>query len=137
MNNANLIGRLTRDPELTYTPTEKAVTKFSLAIDREYRDAQGQRGVDYIRIMVWGKAAENCSKCLIKGSLVAVEGAIKVSQYQKDGRKITSVEIVARRVQFLDRQKKVEDFTTPQAVAAVAGEDYVYNEDDFSDLPPF
>lgn len=98
MNKVLLIGRLTRDPELRYTSgDQKAVCKFTLAVNRPGRDA----GADFIRIQVWERSAENCEKYLRKGSMVGIEGRITTSQYEKDGKKLTLTEVRADRVDFL------------------------------------
>ena len=107
MNNVVLVGRLTRDPELKYIPgSGTAVTNFAIAVDREFTGKDGKKEVDFIDIQVWGKSAENCANYIGKGSLVAIQGSIRVDSYQdQDGnnRKITRVN--ANRVQFLDSKK--------------------------------
>ncbi len=103
LNNVNLIGRLTKDPELKYTQNGKAVTTFTLAVNRSYTNAQGEREADFIPIVAWGKIAENCATYLGKGSLVAVEGRIQVRTYEaKDGGRRWVTEIVSAAVYFLD-----------------------------------
>lgn len=107
LNNVNLIGRLTKDPELKYTQNGKAVTTFTLAVNRGYTNAQGEREADFIPIVAWGKIAENCATYLGKGSLVAVEGRIQVRTYEaKDGGRRWVTEIVSAAVHFLDGKNK-------------------------------
>ena len=107
MNNVVLVGRLTRDPELKYIPgSGTAVTNFAIAVDREFTGKDGKKEVDFIDIQVWGKSAENCANYIGKGSLVAIQGSIRVDSYQDqegNNRKITRVN--ANRVQFLDSKK--------------------------------
>ena len=107
MNNVVLVGRLTREPELKYIAgSGTAVTNFAIAVDREFTGKDGKKEVDFIDIQVWGKSAENCANYIGKGSLVAIQGSIRVDSYQdQDGnnRKITRVN--ANRVQFLDSKK--------------------------------
>ena len=107
MNNVVLVGRLTRDVELKYIQgSGTAVTNFAIAVDREFTGKDGKKETDFVDIQVWGKSAENCANYIGKGSLVAIQGSIRVDSYQdQDGnnRKITRVN--ANRVQFLDNKK--------------------------------
>ena len=103
MNKAFLIGRLTRDPELRYSSSNAAIANFSIAIDRQYTNNQGQRETDFINIVAFQKQAENIKKYVGKGSLVAVDGRIQTRNYEdKDGKRVYVTEVVADRVQFLD-----------------------------------
>ena len=107
MNNVVLVGRLTRDPELKYiTGNGTAVANFAIAVDREFSGKDGKKETDFIDIQVWGKSAENCANYIGKGSLVAIQGSIRVDSYQDqegNNRKMTRVN--ANRVQFLDSKK--------------------------------
>ena len=111
MNNVVLVGRLTRDPELRYIPgTGTPVATFSIAVDREFTNKEGQREADFINIEVWNKAAENCANYLSKGSLVGVQGSIRVDSYQNQaGEKRNATKIRANRVQFLDSKNKSDN----------------------------
>ncbi len=103
MNKVMLIGRLTRDPELRYTPSNIATVSFSLAVNRQFTNQSGVRETDFINVIVWRKQAENVKKYVTKGSLVAVEGRIQTRTYDdKDGKKVYVTEIVADSVQFLE-----------------------------------
>lgn len=107
LNRVVLIGRLTRDPELRYTPSGAAVATFSLAVDRRFANAQGERETDFIRIVVWRKLAEICSSQLNKGRLVAVDGRLQVRSYDgQDGQRKSISEVVAEDVRFLDWPSK-------------------------------
>ncbi len=107
LNRVILIGRLTRDPELRYTPSGAAVASFSLAVDRRFTNAQGEREADFIRIVAWRKLAEICSNQLGKGRLVAVDGRLQVRNYDgQDGQRRTVSEVVAEDVRFLDWPNK-------------------------------
>lgn len=102
MNKAILIGRLTRDPELKTTGSGVNVCTFSLAIDRTFKDANGEKQTDFLNIVCWRVLADLCSKHLRKGSQCAVTGSIQVRNYEdKDGNKRTATEIVADGVEFL------------------------------------
>lgn len=104
MNHVILIGRLTRDPELRYTPNGVAVANFTLAVDRPYTNREGEREADFIPIVVWQKLAETCANHLHKGRLVAVDGRLQIRSYDtQDGQRRRVAEVVAANVQFLDR----------------------------------
>lgn len=107
MNHIVLIGRLTRDPELRYTPNGVAVANFDLAVDRPTTNQQGERETDFIRIVVWQKQAEHCANYLKKGRLVGVEGRLQIRNYEtQDGQKRRVAEVIANFVQFLDRNRE-------------------------------
>ncbi|MBS3975968.1 MAG: single-stranded DNA-binding protein [Syntrophomonadaceae bacterium] len=107
LNKVILIGRLTRDPELRYTPNGVAVATFSLAVDRSFVNQQGQREADFIRVKVWRKLAEVVANNLGKGRLVAVEGRLEVRSYDaQDGTKRYETNVVADEVRFLDWPKE-------------------------------
>ena len=104
MNKVVLVGRLTRDPELKFTPGNgTAVTTISLAVDK-YNASTGQREADFISVTIWGKQAENTANYTSKGSLIAISGRIQTRSYDaKDGTKRYVTEVVANEVQFLGR----------------------------------
>lgn len=102
LNHVILIGRLTKDPELKYTPSGTAVASFTLAVDRFRKNADGEKEADFIPIIAWQKQAENCAEYLRKGSLAAVDGRINVRSYEdKEGKKRWVTEVVAEAVKFL------------------------------------
>lgn len=104
MNEVVLIGRLARDPEIRYTNTQMAVCTFTLAVDRPFsRNRQeGSQTADFIRITVFDRQAENCSKYLSKGRQAAVQGRIQTGSYvNKEGRTVYTTDVVANRVEFL------------------------------------
>ncbi|MBO8168644.1 MAG: single-stranded DNA-binding protein [Thermoanaerobacteraceae bacterium] len=113
LNRVILIGRLTHDPELRYTASGVAVANFSIAVERPYTNAQGEREADFIRIVAWRKLAEVCANNLGKGRLVAIEGRIQVRSYEnQEGERRHITEVVADDVRFLDwpkEQGKVAD----------------------------
>ena len=102
MNSVVLIGRLTRDPELSYTPnTQTAVAHFSIAVDRPRRNGE-DAGADFIRITVFGKQAETCDRYLNKGRQVAVLGRIQTGSYKnREGVTVYTTDVIADRVEFL------------------------------------
>ena len=107
MNSVQLIGRLTRDPDVRYTSgSQMAVATFVLAIDRPTRQGE-EKKADFPRITVFGKQAETCEKYLVKGRKVAVEGRIQTGSYQnKDGNTVYTTDVVANRVEFLEWGEK-------------------------------
>lgn len=103
MNRIVLIGRLVADPNLRFTPNGVPVAGFTLAVDRPFRNQQGERDTDFIDIVAWRKLAELCSNHLSKGRMVAVEGRLQIRSYEdKDGVKRKAAEVIADNVQFLD-----------------------------------
>lgn len=107
LNRVILIGRLTKDPELRYTPTGVAVTTFTLAVDRNFTNQQGQREADFINIVTWRGLAENVANYLKKGRLAAVDGKIQTRSYDNnEGKKVYVTEVVAENVRFLESGNK-------------------------------
>lgn len=122
MNKVVLIGRATRDPELRYTSTNIPNTRFTLAVNRNFQNQNGETEADFINIVVWRKQAENVKKYVTKGSLVAVEGRIQTGSYEKDGQRIYTTDVVADSVQFLEsksqsQNRMSEENVTPQDFA--------------------
>lgn len=125
------IGRLTRDPELRYTPSGRAVCRFGLAINRSFKNQDGTSVEDtlFINISVWGKQAEHCSQYLKKGRRIAVNGELRANNWvDREGNKRVSFEINARTVQFLDSLKDLD---------AAAGDEYsrggAFNEEELGE----
>lgn len=108
INKVVLIGRLTKDPELRYTQSGIAVTRFTLAVDRGFKNQDGEKQADFIPITVWRGAAESCAKYLAKGRLVAVSGRIQTGSYEKDGQRHYTTDVVADEVRFLEWGNKQE-----------------------------
>lgn len=111
LNNVALIGRLTRDPELRYIPNSGTpVSTFTLAVDKglsrekkQEMESKNQPTADFIRIVVWGKQAENCANFLNKGKLVGIQGRIQTGSYDdKDGKRVFTTDVVANNVEFLE-----------------------------------
>jgi single-strand DNA-binding protein len=104
MNSVELIGRLTRDPDVRYTSgSQTAVATFTIAIDRPQRQDSGEKQTDFPRITVFGRQAETCEKYLKKGRLVAIQGRLQTGSYQnKNGDTVYTTDVVANRVEFID-----------------------------------
>lgn len=107
MNKAILIGRLARDPEVRYTQSGKAVTSFTLAVDRRVRkDADAQQTADFIPVVAWNNLAEACGNYLNKGDRAGVEGRMQVRTYEaQDGSKRYVTEVIAENVEFLGTKR--------------------------------
>lgn len=117
MNKVFLIGNLTKDPEMRSTQSGVAVCNFTIAVNRRFKNANGQQETDYLNIIVWRQLAELCSKYLAKGRKVAVTGSIQTRTYEaKDGSKRTAWDIVADEVEFLTTQN--QQSSTPSAPGA-------------------
>lgn len=103
MNRVVLVGRLTREPELKYTPSGVAVCTFTLAVNRPFKNQNGDQEADFINIVVWRKPAENAANYLKKGSLAGVDGQVRTRNYEgQDGKRVYVTEVVAESVQFLE-----------------------------------
>lgn len=106
MNRAVLVGRLTRDPDLRYTPNGVAVANFNLAVNRPFKDQNGESQADFINCVAWRKQAENLANFMKKGSQIGIDGRIQTRSYEdKDGKMVYVTEVVADSIQFLDSRK--------------------------------
>lgn len=108
LNKVMLIGNLTRDPELRYVPNGTAVANFSVAVNRTYKDSNGEKKQEtsFVRIVVWGKRAEVCGEYLTKGKPVFIEGRLKSRTWEDQaGNKKSALDVVADNVQFLAHKK--------------------------------
>ena len=107
INNVVLVGRLVRDVDLRQTSTGKVMTYFTLAVNRNFKNEQGEQAADFIGCVAYGKTAENMARFLSKGSLIAVEGRISTRNYQaKDGKTVYVTEVVANSITFLESKKQ-------------------------------
>ncbi|MGG2842301.1 single-stranded DNA-binding protein [Listeria monocytogenes] len=114
MNRVILVGRLTKDPDLRYTPAGAAVATFTLAVNRTFTNQQGEREADFINCVVWRKPAENVANFLKKGSLTGVDGRVQTRNYEgNDGKRVYVTEIVAESVQFLEPKQNAVEGSTP------------------------
>lgn len=124
MNNAILIGRMTKDPEVRYSDSGKVVCRFSVAVDRG-KDKNGEDlGADFPGVVCFGKTAENCGKYLSKGLLVGVQGRIHTGKYEKDGKTVYTTDIYADRVEFLEwGDKEAKSQEAPEGFSRLDDED--------------
>ncbi|MER2005861.1 MAG: single-stranded DNA-binding protein [Psychrobacillus sp.] len=110
INRVVMVGRLTKDVELRYTPSGVAMARFTLAVNRTFSNQQGEREADFISVVVWRKQAENSANYLKKGSLAGVEGRIQTGSYEgQDGKRVFTTDVVADSVQFLEPRSSSEN----------------------------
>ncbi|KPH76089.1 single-stranded DNA-binding protein [Oceanobacillus caeni] len=103
LNRTVLVGRLTRDPDLRYTPTGVAVANFTLAVNRPFANQQGNREADFINCVAWRKPAENLANYMKKGSQIGIDGRIQTRTYEgQDGKTVYVTEVLAESIQFLE-----------------------------------
>lgn len=103
MNKIVLIGRLTRDPDLKYTTNGNAVSRMTIAVDRNYKDAEGNNVVDFIPIIAWKKLAEIVAEHMKKGKLIAVHGSLQIRSYDDKGETKYIAEVIADDIRFLEK----------------------------------
>ncbi|RSD27075.1 single-stranded DNA-binding protein [Mesobacillus subterraneus] len=102
INQVTLVGRLTKDPDLRWTPDGKAVSNITLAVNRHYKNASGEIDADFVHCILWGKTAENTSNYCKKGSVLGVTGRIQTRHYDnQEGKRVYVTEVVAEGVRFL------------------------------------
>ena len=110
MNKVYLIGNLTRDPEISTTPSGISICRMSIAVGRRFANAEGSRETDFFNITAWRGTADNCGKFLKKGNKIAVSGSIQTRTYDRqDGTKGFSIDIVADEVEFLSSRNDAAD----------------------------
>jgi single-strand DNA-binding protein len=147
LNKCMIIGNLGRDPEMRYTPSGQAVTQFTVAVNRNYKDQQGERQeeTEWFRVVAWGQQAEFAAEYLRKGAKVYVEGRIQTRQWEgQDGQKRYTTELVANTIQNLERRQRDEGDggsqlpPEPRQRPAAAGQRPAAEqspEPDYDDLP--
>ena len=122
LNNVVLVGRMTKDAELRYTPNNQAVATFSLAVNRNFKSQNGEREADFINCVIWRQQAENLANWAKKGALIGITGRIQTRSYEnQQGQRVYVTEIVAENFQLLESRKDRE-----------AGQSQGYSQPDFS-----
>lgn len=130
LNSVNLMGRLTKDPELRFTQNQTAVATFTLAVDRDYQSGGSERQVDFVEVVSWRKTAEFVSKYFHKGQMMALHGSLQSRKWQdKYGNNRVSWEVIADRVSFCGDQKAENN------AAIYNGQGVNVSADTFEDLP--
>ncbi|GEL76340.1 single-stranded DNA-binding protein [Tenuibacillus multivorans] len=119
LNRVVLVGRLTKDPDLRYTPNGVAVANFTVAVNRPFSNQQGEREADFINCVIWRRPAENLANYMKKGSMVGVDGRIQTRNFEgQDGRRVFMTEVVADSVQFLESKGSSQSGQSAQRSAA-------------------
>lgn len=133
MNSVQLVGRLTRDPEVRYTTeTQTAVANLTVAIDRPVRK-NGEKQTDFPRVTVFGKQAENCEKFCKKGMLIGVNGRLQTGSYtNKEGQTVYTTDVLAERVEFLEFADKKQQKTS--AGSEMFSDEDQITEEEFADF---
>ena len=135
LNKIFIMGRLTRDPELRRTQNGTAVASFALAVDRDFKNADGTKDTDFIDIVAWRGTAEFASKYFTKGRMAVVEGRLQMRDWQdKNGNNRTAVEVVANNMYFGDSWKDTDAKVTFPRTGGNS-QSVEMDEDDMSDLP--
>lgn len=104
MNSVNLVGRLTKAPE-DRSKGDTKITVFTLAVNRAFTNSEGKREADFVQIKTFKRLAENCLKYLDKGSLVGIDASIRTGSFQKDGKTVYTMEVIADNVRFYEGKK--------------------------------
>ena len=114
-NHITILGRVTKQVDVRYTPSQKVVCSFTLAVDRPFLNQEGKREADFIPVVVWGKAAELCGNSLAKGHRILVEGRLQIRNFHaKDGTKHWVTEVIASNVEFIERKSEAQPKTMAQ-----------------------
>ena len=115
INNVVLVGRMTRDAELRYTPQNQAVATFTLAVNRNFKNQSGEREADFINVVIWRQQAENLANWAKKGALIGITGRIQTRNYEnQQGQRVYITEVVADNFQLLESRNQQEQVNTFQ-----------------------
>ena len=137
INRTVLVGRLTKDPEIRYTQSGMAVANFTMAVNRQFTNANGEREADFISCIVWRKAAENFCNYTHKGSLVGIDGRIQTSSYEKEGQRVYSTQVVVDSFSLLEpkqqSQQRGQQFNASDALHDNFGQPANNNDFDIDD----
>lgn len=132
MNKVEIIGRLTKDPEVKLTQNETAFCNFTVAVDRKFKDANGQRQADFINCVAWRQTAQFIQKYFHKGNRIGICGSIQTRSYDKDGKTIFITEVLAEEAEFVETNKAE---TTPEPVATPEPEPEPEKQQPSGELP--
>lgn len=114
INNVVLVGRLTKEPELRYTPSGIPMTRFTVAVNRTFSNQQGEREADFIQCIAWRKQAENLANYMKKGNMIGVEGRIQTGSFEgQDGKRVYTTDVVADGIQFLEPRSNGSQTSNP------------------------
>lgn len=130
INSVSLTGRLTSHPEIKFTSTGKTYIRFSLAVNRNFKNGDGEREADFIRCILLGKAGEAFIKFTRKGSLVGISGRLQTQNYEKDGRKVYITEVVVENFALLESKEVTEARENNPIPNTQSNEVIEFSEDD-------
>ncbi|HFI0029506.1 TPA: single-stranded DNA-binding protein [Streptococcus suis] len=133
INNVVLIGRLTRDVELRYTPNNIAVGAFTLAVNRNFKNAAGDREADFVNCVIWNKQAENLANWTKKGHLIGITGRIQTRSYDnQQGQRVYVTEVVAESFQILEKRDNSANYSSmdEQMPPGISGQPMDITDDD-------
>ena len=134
MNKTIFLGRVVRQPEIRYTQNQKVVAQFDIAVNRDFKNANGEYEADFFRVVMWGKVAELAGNSLDKGHRVLLEGRLQNRSYEaKDGTKRYVTEIIADKMEFIERKADIQKHEEPKTMAEM-GQD-VTSPADFENVP--
>ena len=137
INNVTLVGRLTKDVELKYTPANQAVAQFTLAVNRTFKNANGEREADFINCAIWRQAAENLANWAKKGALIGITGRIQVRNYEnQQGQRVYVTEVIAENFQMLESRSQQQEQQQSQPQQRTAAPQQNNQPDPFSGGTP-
>lgn len=116
MNTVALVGRLTRDPELRQTQSGIAVVRFTVAVDRPWKDANGERKADFISCQAWRSTAEFIERWFSKGQRIGLTGRIETGQYEKDGRTVYTTDVIVDQAEFVESKASAYESAEREAI---------------------
>ena len=134
LNYIVLMGRLTKQPELRKTNSGVSVTSFTLAVDRDFKGQNGEKETDFIDIVAWKNTADFVSKFFTKGRMAVVEGRLQIREWEKDGQKRRTAEVVAESVYFGDSRPS-EGSNAPAYAAPAQTQEFAPIEEEDGELP--
>lgn len=137
INNVTLIGRLTKDVELKYTPANQAVAQFTLAVNRTFKNANGERESDFINCVIWRKSAENFANFVKKGALIGITGHIQTRNYENaQGQRVYVTEVIAENFQMLESRNQQQGQQQAQPQSSSTRPDFGRDSDPVSNGTP-
>lgn len=137
INNVTLVGRLTKDVELKYTPSNVANVSFTLAVNRTFKNANGEREADFINCVIWRQAAENFANWVKKGALIGITGRIQTRNYEnQQGQRVYVTEVIAENFQMLESRNQQQGQQQSQATQQQTTQQQTTQPDPFAGGSP-
>jgi len=136
MNNTSLVGRLTKDPEVRYTPNGVAVANFTLAVNRTFKDQNGDHGADFISCVSFRKQAENLANYQKKGNQIGITGRIQTGRYENnEGKTVYTTDVVAENIEYLEPKSsgRMAGQTDANSAPSAGRSNYSPSQDPFKD----